>query len=274
MTLTKLRSSLVVLLVVSLTPACGLLGGGGGLIPDGVGGSRTPFYGPYPVQGDLIAIGLGDRELRLQTSLEVPPDRGAVRVSIHARGNTFDLASQQIDKAYADLKKIGTASGCGYKLTGYKVPNSSDNKKWEASGTVEIHADVAGLDAEARVKRANQCFKPLREYVLGLPADDGKTDAAFEVKQGAAIGPDEVWTVESLDAHREALIKLANERLKHVQGADAKMWDHADMQCTSSGIVTVAQASSHFVTLQLEMLCPVSPAETGSAPGTTRIPGK
>jgi hypothetical protein len=52
------------------------------------------------------------------------------------------------------------------------------------------------------------------------------------------------------------------------------MWDHADVQCTSAGIITVAASSSHWVTLQLEMICPVSPAETASAPGTSRSPGK
>ncbi|MCC6808616.1 MAG: hypothetical protein IT381_14425 [Deltaproteobacteria bacterium] len=79
-----------------------------------------------------------------------------------------------------------------------------------------------------------------------------------------------MWSVESLDKHREALVTQANERFKHVQKADARLWDHADVQCTSSGVVTVAESSSHGVVLQLEMLCPVSPAETASDPGTAR----
>ena len=73
--------------------------------------------------------------------------------------------------------------------------------------------------------------------------------------------------MEKLDKHLDALVTQANDRLKAVAKADAKMWDHPAMQCTSAGVVNVVSANSHFVTLQLEMLCPVSPtAVTGRVP--------
>jgi hypothetical protein len=246
------------------------MGGAGGLLPIGPSGPKVPpVYGPYEIKGDLIKLGLGDREMRLQTSIEVPPDRGTIPLRINAYGNTFDSAAEEMQKAFTDLKKIGSTAGCGFKIGNYDVPNSSDKVKWKTGGSAEVFADVAGLDPDARITRANLCFKALREYILGLPKYDGKPAAAFEVLP-PWIGPAEIWSVENLDKHRDALVTQANERLKAVQKADAKMWDHGDMQCTSAGVVTVVQSSSHAVTLQLEMLCPVSTAEAGSGPGKMR----
>ena len=246
--------------VLSLTSGCSLLGmgGGGGGLLGGIGGPKVPpVYGPYAV-GDIVKIGLGEREMKIQTSIEVPPDHGTVGCSIRAHGGTFDAAAAQMTKAYADLKKIGATAGCGYKLTSYVVPNSSDNLKWKAGGSAEIFADVGGQDADARITRANGCFKALREYVLAQAKYDTATAEGFEVKSG-----DESWSVEKdLEKHRDTLVKQADDRLKAVEKASAKMWDHADMQCTSAGVLMVASSNSHFVTLQLEMLCPVSPAET------------
>lgn len=252
---------------------CSLLGGA---LPGvgGIGGPKVPpVYGPYAVRGDLIAIGLGDRETRIQTSLDVPPDRGTIHIGIQGHGSNYDSAAAQMQNVFADLKKIGSTGGCGFRISSYVPPNSSDNLKWFTGGSAEIWADVTGKDQDARITQANTCFKALREYLMGRPKYDKGTESGADVTQGS-IGVLEVWSVEKLDKYRDELVTLANERLKAVEKANSKMWDHADMQCTSSGIVTVAQSSSHSVTLQLEMLCPVSPAETGSAPGTTRIPGK
>ena len=260
----------IVGLVIILGCGCGMAGGAGGLMPSGLGGPRVPpLYGPYEVKGDLIKFNLGDRELRLQTAIEVPPDRGTIGLRINAYGNSYDAAADQVAKAFADLKKIGSTAGCGFKIGHYNPPDSSDNKKWEASGAASVWVDVAGQDPDQNIARANTCFKALREYRLGLPKYDGKAPANFEVLP-PVLPPDIVWSVENLDKHREALVTQANERLKAVAKADAKMWDHADMQCTSAGVVMVAQSSSHSVTLQLEMYCPVSTAETGSGPGKVR----
>ena len=246
--------------VLTLSSSCGLLGigGGSGGLLGGIGGPKVPpIYGPYSV-GDLVKIGLGEREMRIQTSIEIPPDHGTVGCSIRGHGSNFDGAASQMTKAFADLKKIGATAGCGFKITGYVVPNSSDNLKWKTGGSAEIFADVGGQDPDARITRANGCFKALREYVLAQAKYDTATESGFEVKSG-----DESWSVEKdLEKHRDTLVKQADDRLKAVQKADAKMWDHADMQCTSAGIVTVSSSNSHGVILQLEMICPVSPAET------------
>ena len=77
----------------------------------------------------------------------------------------------------------------------------------------------------------------------------------------AALGPDIVWSVQALDKHRDALVTQADARLKAVEKASAKAWDHADTQCTSGGVVEVAAVSSHFITLTLEMNCPVAAPE-------------
>jgi hypothetical protein len=223
--------------------------------------------------GDLVKIGLGEREARIQNSIEVPPDRGTVGLNINAHGGTFDVAVEQMNKVFTDLKKIGQTSGCGFRIDHYIVPASSDNKKWFTGGYASIWADVGGLDPETRITRANACFKPLREFILGLPKYDKGNDSGLEVKE-MKIGGGETWSVENIDKHRDALVKLANERLAAVQKADAKLWDHADVQCTSVGEIQVSSSASHGVLLTLEMICPVSPAETASAPGTSRIPGK
>jgi hypothetical protein len=274
MTLTNLRRSVLSLFVIALAPGCSLLGGGALGLPGGIGGPKIPpVYGPYEVKGDLIKIGLGDRELHIQTALDVPPERGTINLRINAHGNSYDSAAEQVHKAFTDLKKIGSSPGCGFKINHYQTPDSGDNKKWQASGNADVWVDVKDADPEARITKANACFKALREYILGLPKyDPGAQPEGFEVLQ--PILGREVWSVESLEKHRDALVKLADDRLKAVQKADAKMWDHADVQCTSAGIIQVASSSSHWVTLQLEMICPVSPAETASAPGTSRIPGK
>ncbi len=252
-------SAVVVLL---MTSGCGLLGGGGGLLSGGgLGGPRVPpVYGPYAV-GDLVKIGLGEREMKIQTSIEVAPDHGTIGCSIKGHGGNFDGAAAQLTKAFADLKKIGATAGCGFKISGYTAPSSKDNLKWYTGGSAEIFADVGGQDADARITRANGCFKALREYLLAQPKyDPGAQAEGFEIKGG-----DESWSVEKdLDKHRDTLVKQADDRLKAVEKASSKMWDHADMQCTSAGIVTIASSNSHFVTLQLEMICPVSPAETNA----------
>jgi hypothetical protein len=261
--MTKLRQLVVSLAVLALTPACGLLGGGGLGLPGGIGGPKVPpVYGPYEVKGgDLIKIGLGEREVKIQNSIEVPPDRGTVNVRINAHGSSFDSAAAQMQKAFADLKKIGQTAGCGFKINHYIVPGSSDNLKWFTGGNVDVWAEVTGKDPDARITQANTCFKPLREYVLGLPKYDKGTESGYEMKE-AILGPSEVWSVEKLEPHRDALVKLANDRMKAVESASSKLWDHADVQCTSVGEIVVANSSSHGVTLTLEMLCPVSPAET------------
>jgi len=240
-------------------------------MPGGLGGPKVPpVYGPYEVKGDLIKINLGDREMRIQTSIEVPPDRGTVGLGIKAHAGSFDAAAEQMTKAFADLKKIGATPNCGFKIGHYNVPTvNSDKKVWKTGGSAEIFVDVAGQDPDARITRANGCFKALREYIAGLPKYDSGSPAGFDVSENF-FGPNETWSVETLEKHRDALVTQANERLKSVSKADAKMWDHADMQCTSAGVITVVSSSSHAVTLQLEMLCPVSPAETGSAPGKGR----
>lgn len=262
-----LRFAIAAGLVFSFT-GCGMLGGAGGMM-GGIGGPKVPpIYGPYGVKGDFIAINLGDRELRMQTAIEVPPDRGAVPVGIKAHGASFDAAAEQMTKAFTDLKKIGTAPNCGFKISHYNVPSKS-GEQWKVSGSAEITVDVAGQDPDARITRANACFKALREYIAGLPKYDSGSPAGFDVSE-AAIGPGEIWAVENLEKHRAALVTQADARLKAVAAADAKMWDHGDVQCTSAGIITVAQTNSHFVTLQLEMLCAVSAAETGSGPGKGR----
>jgi hypothetical protein len=248
--------------VLSLTSGCGLLGigGGGGGLLGGIGGPKVPpVYGPYSV-GDVVKIGLGEREMRIQTSIEVPPDHGTSGCSIRGHGGNFDGAAAQMTKAFADLKKIGAGAGCGFKITGYVVPNSSDNLKWKTGGSAEVFADVGGKDADARITGANGCFKALREYLLGQAKYDTATESGFEVKCS-----DESWSVEKdLDKHRDTLVKQADDRLKAVEKASSKMWDHADVQCTSAGMVTVSSSNSHSVLLQLEMLCPVSPAETNA----------
>lgn len=255
--------------VMVLSGGCGLMGGGGGLMPSGVGGPKVPpVYGPYEVKGDFIKIGLGDREMRLQTTLDVPPDRGTVPVGIRAHGASFDAAAEQMNKAFADLKKIGGNTNCGFTIGHYAVPTTSD-KIWKSGGAGAVTVDVAGQDPDNRISRANVCFKALREYIKAQPKYDTGTPAGFEISE-ATFGPNEIWSVESLEKHRDALVTLANERLKAVSKADAKMWDHADMQCTSAGVIQVISSNSHSVTLGLEMLCPVSPAETSSGPGKTR----
>lgn len=268
----KLRSAIAAVAVVLLAPGCGLLGGA---IPGlGGGGPKVPpVYGPYEAKnpGELVKIGLGvgDREIHIQSSIDVPPDRGVVPLRINAHGSSFDSAASQMTKVFADLKKIGSTSGCGFKITNYWVPNSSDNKKWTTGGGAEVYAEVTGKDPDQRIVVANTCFKALREYILGLPKYNTGDESGYEVLP-PSIGPSEIWSVESLEKHRDALVAQANDRLKQVQKADAKMWDHADMQCTSAGMVTVASSSSHWVTLQLEMLCPVAVSEVGSGPGKVR----
>lgn len=244
---------------------CGMMGGGGGLLPGGIGGPRVPpLYGPYEVRGDLIKIGLGDREMKAQVAIEVPPDKAYAPIDISARGPNFDAAAAQVKKAMDDFKKIGTTAGCGFKVTGYVPPNSGDNKEWKGAGSVEVWADLAGQDPEARITRINTCFKALHEYIIGLPKDDGKAPEFFSVDR-PSIFPAIAYTVENLEKHRDTLVKQADDRLAAVAKAGAKMWDHADMQCTSAGVITVASANSHSVTLQLEMYCPVSTAEPAGA---------
>jgi len=230
-------------------------------------------YGPYGVVNKpLIELPswdtAGRRELKLQTSIEVQPDRGTIPLLITAYGASFDSAAGQVRKAYDDLKKIGTKEGCGFLITHYAPPQKV-GEKWRGGGSAEVYTDVAGQDADGRINRANGCFKGLREYLAAQPKDDGKATEAFTVTP-PLLPPFERWSVEVLDKHRDALITQANERFKQVQKADARLWDHADVQCTSAGVVTVSEANSHGVTLQLEMLCPVSMAETASDPGTMR----
>jgi hypothetical protein len=261
MTLTKLPQLAFSLLFVISSSGCGLLGGGGGLLPSvggGIGGPKV--YGQYD-NSSGISIGRGERELKIQTAIEVTPDRGTTPVSINAHGGTFDSAAAQMQTAFADLKKIGGTPGCGFKVVNYAVPNSKDNLKWKTGGNAEIFVDTAGKDPDARFAAANTCFKALREYILALPKYDSNTESGFEMSAGQSVGPDIIWSVEPMEKHRDALVTQANERLKAVQKADAKMWDHVDVQCTSAGVVQVASANSHFVTLQLEMVCPVSAAE-------------
>jgi|GEM_PF-2727113 len=257
MTLPKLSQVTFSLLFVISSSGCGLLGGGGGLLPSvgGLGGSKT--YGQYD-NSSGNPIGRGERELRIQTAIEVVPDRGTTGVGINAHGGTFDSAAAQMQTAFADLKKIGGSPGCGYRVINYNVPFSKDNLKWKTGGAVEIWADTAGKDPDARFAAANTCFKALREYILALPKYDSNTESGFEMSAGAAIGPDIVWSVEPLEKHRDALVTQANERLKAVQKADSKLWDHTDVQCTSAGVIQVASSNSHFVTLQLEMVCPTT----------------
>ena len=244
---------------------CGMMGGGGGLMPGGLGGPRVPpLYGPYEVKGDLIKLGLGDREMRAQVAIEVPPDKAYAPIDISARGPNFDAAAAQVKKAMDEIKKLGSTAGCGFKITGYVPPNSSDNKVWKAAGSVEFWADMAGQDPEARIARSNTCFKALHEWIIALPKDDGKVAEFYSVDR-PSLYPAISYTVENLEKHRDALVKQADDRLAAVAKANAKMWDHADMQCTSAGIITVASANSHSVTLQLEMYCPVSTAEPASA---------
>ena len=263
MTNLRVGTGALSLFLLTFSSGCSLLGGGGGGgLLGGIGGPKVPpVYGPYDVSSG-ISIGRGERELRIQTSIDVPPDRGTIAVRINAHGGTYDSAAAQMTTAFADLKKIGATGGCGYKINHYSAPNSKDNIKWKTSGSAEVWADVAGKDPDARITQANTCFKALREHVLGLPKYDNNSESGFEMSSGALLGPDEVWSVENLDKHRDALVTQANERLKAVQKADAKMWDHVDVQCTSVGVVQVASSNSHFVTLQLEMVCPVSAAET------------
>ena len=265
MTLPKLHTAVVLFAITTLSSGCGLLGGGGLPGLGGLTGPKVPpVYGPYEVRGALIKIGLGDAEQRMQFAIEVPPDKGTVPVSINAHGDSFDTAAAQMTTAFADLKKIGATPGCAFEIESYKVPDSSDGKKWKTGGTANISVNVEGKDPDARITAANACFKALREYILALPKyDSGAPAPGFEMSSGA-FGRGEIWSVKDLTKHRDALVKQANDRLKQVQSADAKMWDHADMQCTSAGVVTVAEADSHWITLQLEMLCPVSPAETAA----------
>lgn len=255
------------------TTACAL-GGGGGL--GGIGGAPgrlPPQYGPYKVVPEpLIKLPIADptglHELKVQTSIEVPPDRGTIPVTIIAHGSTYDSAAGQIRKAFDDLKKIGSAGGCSFKI-GHYVPPMKVGEKWRGGGQASISAEVSGQDADKRIETANVCFKGLREYIAALPKYEQKLESAFDVVP-PVLPPFEMWTVESFEKHRDALVTQANERLKAVQKADAKMWDHADVQCSSAGVITVAESSSHSVTLQLEMVCPVSIAETASDPGTAR----
>jgi hypothetical protein len=252
--------------------------GGGGL--GGLGGKgprETPIYGPYKVvQEPLFKLPVADptgiRELKVQTAIEVPPDRGTIPLQILAHGMSYDAAASQVKKAFDDLKKIGSNAGCSFKIGHYNPPMKV-GEKWRAGGQASISAEVAGQDADKRIETTNTCFKALREYIASMPEYSTKPPEAFGVIP-PVLPPFELWTVENFDKHREALVTQANERLKVVQKADAKMWDHADVQCTSAGVVTVAEASSHAVTLQLEMLCPVSIAETASDPGTVRKPAK
>ncbi len=262
MTLSKLPQLAFSLLFVISGSGCGLFGGAG-LLPSvgGVGLGGPKVYGQYD-NSSGISVGRGERELRIQTAIEVAPDRGTTPVSINAHGGTFDSAAAQMQTAFADLKKIGGNPGCGFKIINYAVPSSKDNKSWKTGGNAEIFVDTAGKDPDARFAAANTCFKALREYVLALPPYNAGSESGFEMSSGQAIGPDIIWSVEPMEKHRDALVTQANERLKAVQKADAKMWDHVDVQCTSVGVVQVASASSHSVTLQLEMVCPVSPAET------------
>lgn len=254
--MTKLRLVVSSLVFASIS-GCGLFGGGGGLLSGGLGGPRVPpVYAP-PSVGDLVKVGLGERENVLQNSIQVPPDRGTANIRINAHGSSFDSAAAQMQKAFADLKKIGQTAGCGFQINHYVVPSSSDNLKWFTGGNVDVWADVTGKDPDARITQANTCFKPLREYILTLPKYDKGTESGFEMKDSS-----EVWSVEKLDKHRDELMKLANDRMKQVESANSKMWDHADVQCTSVGEIQVASSSSHHVTLVLEMICPVSPAET------------
>ncbi len=258
--MTKLRL-VVSSLVLAFLSSCSLLGGGGGLLSGGIGGPRVPPVYVPPGVGDIVKVGLGDRENTLQNSIQVPPERGTVNVRINAHGSSFDSAAAQMQKAFADLKKIGQTAGCGFQINHYVVPGSSDNLKWFTGGNVDVWADVTGKDPDARITQANTCFKPLREYILQLPKYDKGTESGFEMKE-AALGPSEVWSVEKLDKHRDELVKQANDRMKQVESANSKLWDHGDVQCTSVGEVQVASSSSHHITLTLEMVCPVSPAET------------
>jgi hypothetical protein len=252
---------------------CGAFGGGALGGPAAAGGRLPPQYGPYHVIPEPlfklpIADPTGLHELKMQTSIEVPPDRGTIPVTIVAHGGTYDSAAAQVRKAFDDLKKIGSAPGCSFKI-GHYVPPMKVGEKWRAGGQASVSAEVTGQDPDKRIDTANVCFKGLREYISNLPKYEQKAESAFDVVP-PVLPPFEMWTVESFDKHLDKLVTQANERLKAVQKADAKMWDHADVQCTSAGVVTVAEASSHVVTLQLEMVCPVSLAETASDPGTAR----
>jgi hypothetical protein len=260
-----------------------IFGSGCGGILGGLGGPSgpkvPPVYGPYPVVVEpLIKLPqsqpTGIRELRIQTSLEVAPDRGAIPLYVIAHAGTFDDSAAQVKKAFDDIKKFGSADGCGFQITHY-APPMKVGEKWRSSGTVNLYANVEGLDAEARITRANSCFKGMREYLFALPPYKEKDPAGFGVVP-PVLPPFEIWSVEqkTLDKSRDTLVAQANDRFKAVQKADARLWDHADVQCTSAGVVNAVESSSHAVILQLEMLCPVSPAETASDPGTTRKIGK
>src|SRR5438128_10670747 len=102
--MTKMRL-VVSFAVLSISSSCSLLGGGGLGLPGGLGGRRVPpVYGPYEVKGgDLIKIGLGEREVNMQNSIQVPPERGTVNVRINAHGSSFDSAAAQTQAAFATL---------------------------------------------------------------------------------------------------------------------------------------------------------------------------
>ncbi|MGC4114005.1 MAG: hypothetical protein QM765_04965 [Myxococcales bacterium] len=101
----NLRVLIAVGAAMSLS-GCGLLGGGGGFLPGGLGGPRVPpLYGPYEVKGDLIKLGLGDREMKAQVAIEVPPDKAYAPIDISARGPNFDAAAAQVKKAMDDSEE-------------------------------------------------------------------------------------------------------------------------------------------------------------------------
>src|SRR5690242_9946131 len=117
----KFISRLPLCSVFALT-ACGGLGLPGLSPAAKAGASVPPIYGPYKLVGEpLIKLPgddpVGRRELRIQTSIEVPPDRGTIGVQILAHGGTFDAAAGQMRKAFDDLKKAASADkSCSAKI--------------------------------------------------------------------------------------------------------------------------------------------------------------
>ena len=230
------RMMLVLAIAGFTTPACGLLGGDGGM---GMPGASWYGYGPEK-----------SKELTVQTTVDVPPDRATTGVALHGHGSSFENAQSVMRRELDRVAKLAGAT-CEVKTVHYTTP-VKDGDRWHSHAQVSVEAVLKGAaDVRGRMDAMDACFGPLEALLLANPKYDGGAPEGFEMEGAEGY----TLVVDDPAASRAGLVTLANDRMKAVAAGGAAQWAHDEVECTSVGFVTAISRTLSAITLGLEVRC-------------------
>ncbi|NOY27907.1 MAG: hypothetical protein GXP62_18745 [Oligoflexia bacterium] len=196
---------------------------------------------------------------RLDHAVVVPPDRAVMRIDIHVTEASADAAAKALRQETDRALGAATAT-CTTTWVDYSPPRRRGNKTWTAQSELRVDALLTeATDLLGRADRLDACISATDPILTWSKPRKLSDDGTVWVVRSTPL-----LVVDAPEAHADALLAKASQRLKRVSGGDGLHPE--DLRCTPTGTITQGTARLSGVELLMELDCAIVRPESDDGP--------